>query len=128
MTDIEVHLENISPSIDQSIEQISSTEVNFLKEHLAKSYAAVEKKIIAHFDDLKASAEKRKNLLVEELKKALVDKTTYLNAYLASEGCEKENNQIELRAQKVIELKKLKSYVLSEQLDFWSDKYFRYIK
>lgn len=127
MTDLEVHLEKISPIIDNSLAQPSTnnTEVLYLKEHLIKSFTGLEEKIADHFDKLKATIEARKTVLLQELKKTLLDKQTHLDSYILNEGSEKENDQTELKTKQALSLKKLKSFILSDQLVFWSDKYFR---
>lgn len=129
MTDLEVHLEKISPAIDNTIQQQQSsnnTEVLHLKEHLIKSFDILEEKIADHFDKLKTTIEVRKTSLLQELKKTLHEKQAHLTTYIANEGSEKENNQTELKTQQMLALKKLKNFIVSDQLEFWSDKYFRY--
>ena len=128
MTDLKVHLGKISPVIDNIIQQQSSknSEFLYLKENLTKSFVSLEEKIADHFDKLKTAIEVRKTSLLQELKKTLLEKQAHLDTYIANEGSEKENNQTELKTQQTLALKKLKNLVLSDQLEFWSDKYFRY--
>ena len=126
MTDIDVHLEKISPQIDQS-ENEHKLELISLKENLAKTYNLLEEKIIDHFESLKTAIELRKTIVMQELKKTLNEKQSHMCSFLDNiEASEKENKDHVNKQNQILEIKRIKNFLNNERLEFISDKYFRY--